>query len=75
LNKGYINWGSKNKVSSKRVGLDIGLAIGRFFLNTEDFHYGYWLKGKITTIQNFAEAQKAHSKLIMDHIPHGTQRI
>ena len=65
----------KNKVSSQRVGLDIGLAIGRFFLNTEDLHYGYWPKGKTATIQNFAEAQKAHSKLIIDHIPEGTQRI
>ena len=65
----------KNKVSSQGVGLDIGLAIGRFFLNTEDLHYGYWPKGKTATIQNFAEAQKAHSKLIIDHIPDGTQRI
>ena len=65
----------KNKVSSQRVGLDIGLAIGRFFLNTEDLHYGYWPKGKTATIQNFAEAQKAHSKLIIDHIPDGKQRI
>ena len=65
----------KNKVSSQRVGLDIGLAIGRFFLNTEDLHYGYWPKGKTATIQNFAEAQKAHSKLIIYHIPDGTQRI
>ena len=67
--------GVKNKVSSRRVGLDIGLAIGRFFLKTEDLHYGYWPRGKTATIQNFAEAQKAHSKLIIDHIPDGTQRI
>lgn len=55
--------------------MDIGLAIGRFFLNTEDLHYGYWPKGKTATIQNFVEAQEAHSKLIMEHIPNGTQRI
>ena len=73
--KDKLNLGSKNKVSSKRVGLDIGLAIGRFFLNTEDLHYGYWSKGKTASIQNFAEAQEAHSKLIMEHIPDGTQRI
>ena len=65
----------KNKISSKRIGLDIGLAIGRFFLNTEDLHYGYWPKGKTATIQNFVEAQGAHSKLIMDHIPDGTEWI
>ena len=65
----------KNKVSSQRVGLDIGLSIGRFFLNTEDLHYGYWPKGKTATIQNFAKAQEAHSKLIIDHIPETTKRI
>ena len=66
---------SKTKVSSRRVGLDIGLAIGRFFLNTEDLHYGYWPIGKTATIQNFAEAQGAHSKLIIDHICEKTKRI
>ena len=65
----------KNKVSSKRVGLDIGLAIGRFFLNTEDLHFGYWPKGKTAPGQNFAEAQEAHSNLILNQIPEGTQRI
>ncbi len=63
------------KVSSRKAGLDIGLAIGRFFLNTEDLHYGYWPGEKQATIQNFAEAQEAHSKLIMDHIPQNTKRI
>jgi len=67
--------GSKNKVSSQRVGLDIGLAIGRFFLNTEDLHYGYWPNGKTATIQNFPKAQEAHSNLIIDHIPQSTKRI
>ena len=65
----------KNKVSSRSVGLDIGLIIGRFFLNTEDLHYGYWPKDKRATVQNFAEAQKAHSQLIIDHIPDKTRSI
>ena len=38
------------KVSSRKIGLDIGLLIGRFFLNTEDLHYGYWPKEKKSTI-------------------------
>jgi len=65
----------KGKVSSRKVGLDIGLAVGRFFLNTEDLHYGYWPNGEGTTVKNFARAQENHSKLIMDHIPEGTNRI
>ena len=65
----------KDKVSSRRVGLDIGLSIGRFFLNTEDLHYGYWADGEKATVQNFAQAQENHSKLILDHIPDGSKRI
>ena len=67
--------GKKNGVSSRSVGLDIGLAIGRFFLNTEDLHYGYWPNKKKANIQNLAEAQKAHSQFIIDHIPNRTKSI
>ena len=59
----------KDKVSSRRIGLDMGLAVGRFFLNTEDLHYGYWPNGKEANVQNLAEAQEAHSQLIIDHVP------
>ena len=65
----------RNKVSSQRIGLDIGLAVGRFFLNTEDLHYGYWPNGKEANVQNLAEAQVAHSQLIIDHIPDKTKSI
>ena len=67
--------GKKNKVSSRSLGLDIGLTIGRFFLNTEDLHYGYWPDEKEADIQNFVEAQKAHSQFIIDHIPDRTKNI
>ena len=53
----------KNKVNSRSVGLDIGLTVGRFFLNTEDLHYGYWPIGKEVNIQNLAEAQEANHLL------------
>jgi len=65
----------RDKVSSRKIGLDIGLAVGRFFLNTEDLHYGYWPNGKEATVQNLAEAQVAHSQLIIDHIPDKTRSI
>ena len=62
-------------MSSRSVGLDVGLTIGRFFLNTEDLHYGYWPNKKEADIQNLAEAQKAHSQFIIDHIPDRTKSI
>ena len=64
-----------DKVSSKSIGLDMGLSIGRFFLNTEDLHYGFWPNGKEATVQNFTEAQNIHSQLIIDHIPKITKCI
>ena len=63
------------KVTSQSVGLDIGLAIGRFFLNTEDLHYGYWPNGKEIDIQSLAKAQENHSQFIIDHIPKKTKSI
>ena len=64
-----------SRTSSRRVGLDIGLAVGRFFLNTEDLHYGYWPKNKEATIQNLAVAQETHSQFIIDHIPKKSRSI
>ena len=63
------------KIDSKAVGLDIGLLIGRFFMDTEDLHYGYWPNDKTATAQNFAEAQLRHSQLIIDNIPEGVRSI
>tara|TARA_B100001123_G_scaffold397723_1_gene481183 strand:- start:5 stop:844 length:840 start_codon:yes stop_codon:yes gene_type:complete len=67
--------GKKSKVSSRRIGLEIELAIGRFFLDTEDLHYGYWPEKKVTSVQSFKKAQEAHSNLIIKHIPKETKRI
>ena len=65
----------KNKVSSQKIGLDIGLVIGRFFMGSEDLHYGYWPNGKNASVQNFPHAQDSHSELIIDHIPEKTNSI
>ena len=65
----------KNKVSSQKIGLDIGLVIGRFFMGSEDIHYGYWPNGKDASVQNFAHAQDRHSELIMDQIPENINYI
>ena len=65
----------KDKVKSNIIGLDIGLAFGRFFLNTEDLHFGYWPNSEKPTSKNFSWAQENHSKLIMDNIPLGTKNI
>ena len=57
------------KVKSNIIGLDMGLAFGRFFLGTEDLHFGYWPEGEKPTVRNFSWAQENHSRLILDTIP------
>ena len=65
----------KDKFNSKVIGLDAGLLIGKFFMATEELHYGYWPNDKTVTAQNFSEAQERHSQLIIDNIPKGVKKI
>ena len=64
-----------DKIKSNIIGLDIGLAFGRFFLNTEDLHYGYWPKNEKPSVKNFSWAQENHSNLIIENIPTGVKNI
>ena len=54
-----------NKVSSKEVGLEIGLVLGRFLFNTEHLHYGYWSPELQMMRSTLKYAQELHSKLIL----------
>ena len=65
----------KDKFNSKVIGLDAGLLIGRFFMDTEQLHYGYWPNEKTATAQNFSKAQDRHSELIIDNIPSTVNKI
>ena len=65
----------KDKFNSKVIWLDAGLLIGKFFMDTEELHYGYWPNDKTATAQNFSEAQERHSQLIIDNIPKGVKKI
>ena len=65
----------KDKFNSKVIGLDSGLLIGKFFMDTEELHYGYWPNDRTATALNFSEAQDRHSQLIIDNIPEGVKKI
>ena len=64
-----------NKIKSNIIGLDMGLAIGRFFLDSEDLHFGYWPNNEKPTVKNFSWAQNNHSDLILNNIPKNTKTI
>ena len=65
----------KEKVSSKEVGLEIGLVISRFLYKTEHLHYGYWPDDLAIIPENVRKAQDLHSKLIIDSIPANVETI
>ena len=66
---------NRKKVDSKEVGLELGLVLGRYFLKTDDLHYGYWPEDLEVDVVNFPKAQKNYSDFIFSHIPKDIHRI
>ena len=54
---------------SKDLGLGLGHVTGRFFVGTEELHFGYWPDGLAPELQNLPKAQEAFSDLLMAHLP------
>ena len=65
----------KKKLDSKEIGLEVGLLIGRFFLNSDDLHYGYWKPDVSVDLLHCAEAQKTYSDLLLKQIPENAKSI
>jgi SAM-dependent methyltransferase len=62
-------------MDSRQFGLEAGQLVARFFLQTEDLHWGLWPEGLEVSVPNMPVAQARHSDLIRKHIPEGTQTI
>jgi len=62
-------------LSSSEFGLALGLIFGRFFLNMQDLHYGYWTPELPREPQNLSRAQAAYTELLMSHIPAGAKSV
>src|SRR5580765_4169894 len=54
---------------SSEFGLALGFIFGRFFLDVQDLHYGYWPADLAREPQNFSAAQAAYTNLLISHIP------
>jgi len=65
---------SKKSVS-REVGVEIGSICGRYFLNLEHLHYGYWEGGLERGIGNLGAAQRAYVEFLISHIPAGVKTI
>ena len=62
-------------LSSSEFGLALGLIFGRFFLDMQDLHYGYWPPELERVPQNLAAAQAAYTELLMSHIPKDAKSV
>lgn len=60
---------------TKEVGLELGLIFGKFFLDTEHLHYGYWPEGLPVTIGNLRQAQENYENFLVACIPLGIKTI
>ena len=63
------------KVSPNEIGLEIGLVLSRFFLNTEHLHFGYWPDDLEVSLNNLKKAQDYHSEKIIHSIPKNVKTI
>ena len=63
------------KISPNEIGLEIGLVLSRFFLNSEHLHFGYWPDDLSLNLENLKKAQDYHSDQIINSIPDGVKTI
>lgn len=63
-----------NKIDTRAVGLDVGLAFIRWLTGAENLHYGLW-SGLNVTAGNLRAAQDAYTVKLFGYLPAGRLRI
>jgi len=63
-----------DKIDTRAVGLDVGLAFIRWLTGAENLHYGLWT-GLEATAGNLRAAQDAYTVKLFGYLPEGTLRI
>jgi len=62
-------------LKSPEFGLALGLVLGRFALNMQDLHYGYWTPDLALTAANLPVAQARYTEKLIEDIPAGVHSI
>jgi MPBQ/MSBQ methyltransferase len=62
------------KIDTRAVGLDVGLAFIRWLTGAENLHYGLWT-GLEVTAGNLRAAQEAYTAKLLGYLPPGRLRI
>lgn len=60
---------------SRELSLALGLFCGKYLLNMNHLHYGYWPEGLSVKLSNFTTAQQHLADFILAHIPPGVSSI
>jgi MPBQ/MSBQ methyltransferase len=63
-----------DKIDTRAVGLDVGLAFIRWLTGAENLHYGLWT-GLEVTAGNLKAAQEAYTARLFGYLPEGRLRI
>ena len=66
--------GKQNKIDTRSLGLDIGLAYSKWLTGAENLHYGYW-DGLDVSAANLGAAQSAYTDLLFERLPSAPCRI
>jgi MPBQ/MSBQ methyltransferase len=62
------------KIDTRAVGLDVGLAFIRWLTGAENLHYGLWTGLEITA-SNLKTAQESYTAKLFGYLPEGSLRI
>jgi 2-polyprenyl-3-methyl-5-hydroxy-6-metoxy-1,4-benzoquinol methylase len=62
-------------LKSPEFGLALGLVVGRFALNMQDLHYGYWTPDLALTAENLPVAQARYTDKLLEDIPAGVRTV
>jgi MPBQ/MSBQ methyltransferase len=62
------------KIDTRAVGLDVGLAFIRWLTGAENLHYGLWT-GLEVTAGNLKAAQEAYTAKLFGYLPQGRLRV
>jgi SAM-dependent methyltransferase len=63
-----------DKIDTRAVGLDVGLAFIRWLTGAENLHYGLW-SGLDVSASNLRAAQEAYTAKLFSYLPAGRLRI
>lgn len=62
-------------VPTRDLGLELGLLMARYLLDSEELHYGYWTPDIPVNLFSLPQAQGKHTDLIVSHLPASAKRV